>query len=79
VGEEVAVARGLPAGGAGAEVLGIDRDEHEVALAGEVAAHRLGELGGRGEVDEAVPEIDRGAGVGVDAGGIAPLRGGATL
>jgi hypothetical protein len=55
--EEVAAARGLPAE-ADPEILRINGDEHEVSLAGEVAPQGLSELGARGEVDEAIPDVD---------------------
>ena len=41
--------------------VGVDGEQPEVALAGEVAAEGFGELGGGGEVDVAVGDVDRGA------------------
>ena len=78
MGEQVASARGLPAE-AITKITRSDGDEHEIALAIEVAAQGLGELGARREVDEAVPEVDRRAAVGARCDGIVPLGGGQTL
>ena len=44
------------------ERVGRDRDEHQVALAGEVFCHGFRDLVGGGKMDVAVGEIDRGAG-----------------
>src|SRR6185312_6414305 len=76
--EEVSAARRLPAELC-AEGSGVEGDEHQVAPAREVAAQGLGELGGGGEVDEAVPEVDRGAAVGAGHGRVPPLGGRADL
>src|SRR4029453_1344079 len=55
--EEVPAARWLPAQG-GAEVVGFELQHHQPGLAVEMPARRLLRLGGGGEVDIAVGEID---------------------
>ncbi|MPL84626.1 hypothetical protein SDC9_30591 [bioreactor metagenome] len=61
MGEERVAARGLPSQ-RGAERLGGDRDKDEVAFGGEMLRGGLDDLGRGGKVDEAVGEVDGGAG-----------------
>ncbi len=68
-----AAARGLPSQRL-AEPRGIDADQQQIALAGEMLGRRFGELRGGGEMNEAVAQVGRGAGKAAGAFGLAPER-----
>src|SRR5262245_14011744 len=73
-----AAARGFPFE-ARPERVAVDRDQHEVALAGEPFARRLHRLFGGREMDETVLPVDRGAAISAGVLGLVPFGGGADL
>src|SRR5215469_7775542 len=72
--EERATARDLPFE-SGTELFRIDRDQNEIALAGEVLRRGLGRLRTGREMDKAVLHIDAGAAENPGALGFGPFRG----
>src|SRR5437868_11499408 len=73
--EQFVVARGLPAQGI-AERIGVDRDQEQAGLAEIMLPRGLGDLGRRGEMNEAVAQIVRAAPIDALPFGLAPGRGG---
>ena len=74
--EQSAAARRLPFQLV-AESIGVDSDQHEVALVGKPLGRGFRRLLGNREMDEAVAAVRRGAAVCAGLFGIAPLGGGA--
>src|SRR5712671_8079703 len=74
--EQCAAARWLPLHLV-AERVGVDRDEHEIALAGKPFRRGFDGLLGGGEMDEAVLMVGRRAAIDSHAFGLAPFGGAA--
>ena len=72
--KQLVVARALPAQGV-AERVGIDGDQEQPGLAEIMLPRRLGDLGGGGEMDEAVAQVVGTALVDALPLGLAPGRG----
>src|SRR6185437_4313575 len=74
MGEQFVIARALPAQGA-AERIDIDGDQEQAGLAEIMLPRRLRDLGGGGEMNEAVAQVVRTAPVNALPFGLAPGRG----